>query len=568
MAKNHGFSLHKHEVVASRGVISTNHPLASAAGIEAYSHGGNAFDAAVASLFALTVVEPMMVSVFGAGFFVFRDSKTGKVKTIDNYSVAPFAATDDMYEIVKERKPGQNIFETVGRKNQDGLLSVATPGTLKAWEHVIEKYGELDFATIVSPAVNLARRGYRSSTYMEHILEMRKEQMMEYPETAKTFMPDGKPLPTGSKILMPVYAETLDKIATGGSDVMYNGAVGRAIVDYMEGNGGLITMKDLRDYRFIDREPVRGVYRDDYEVYSMAPGSSGGAHIVQMLNILESYDVGSMGFGSTKHLHLVTEALKIAFADRQKFMGDPSVIDVPLDGLISKVYAMERAKEMGDKARKAEPGNPLAYIPKSRNTTHVSAMDNDGNMVAATQTLNNVFGSLETVPGVGICLNNCMALFDPRPGRANSVAGGKRMLSSMSPTVILRKGEPYMCIGTPGGLQIFPTVAQAIVDVIDFKMGIQEAVEAPRLWTMGINRTPGEKLLVESGFSEDTVNGLIGKGHNVLVMNRIAGGMNGVLRDPKTRLLHGGACWRADGAAMGISGGLTKKELLKPNPLY
>ena len=568
MGNDHGFSLHKDEVVASRGVISTNHPLASAAGVEAYSHGGNAFDAAVASLFALTVVEPMMVSVFGAGFFVVRDGKTGRVETIDNYSVAPFAASDDMYEMVKERKLGQNIFETVGRKNQDGSLAVATPGTLKAWEHVIERYGELDLATVVSPAVKLARKGYRSSSYMRFVLDVRKAQMTGYPETAKMFMPDGKPLPSGSMILMPEYAETLEKIASGGSDVLYDGEVGRAIVDYMESNGGLVTLKDLREYRLIDREPLRGVYRDEYEVYSMAPGSSGGAHIIQMLNILESFDVRSMRFGSAGHLHLMTEALKIAFADRQRFMGDPSVVDIPLEGLISKDYAKERAKGIGDMAQKARPGNPLAYMQESGNTTHVSAMDDEGNMVAATQTLNNVFGSLVTVPGLGVCLNNCMALFDPRPGRANSVEGGKRMLSSMSPTVILRKGEPYLCIGTPGGLQIFPTVAQAIVNVIDFNMGVQEAVEAPRLWTMGIKGTPGEKLLLESGFSKHAVDGLIERGHDVLMMNRIAGGMNGVLRDPDTRLLHGGACWRADGTAMGVSGGLTKEKLLEPNPLY
>jgi gamma-glutamyltranspeptidase/glutathione hydrolase len=568
MAKDHGFSLHKDEVVASRGVISTNHPLASAAGIEAYSHGGNAFDAAVAALFALTVVEPMMVSVFGAGFFVVRNEKTSRVETIDNYAVAPFAATDDMYEMVKKRKPGQNIFETVGRKNQDGPLAVATPGTLKAWEHIIERYGKLDFATVIAPAIRLASNGYRSSAYMRFILDIRKECMVDYPETAKTFMPNGKPLPPGSRIVMPEYAETLEKIASGGSDVLYNGEVGRAIVDYLEGNGGLITMKDLKEYRLIDREPVRGVYREDYEVYSMAPGSSGGAHIIQILNILESFDVGSMGFGSVEYLHLMTEALKIAFADRQRFMGDPSVIDIPLEGLISKEYAKERTKGIGGRASMAEPGDPTAYMRKSRNTTHVSAMDKEGNMVAATQTLNNVFGSLVTVPDLGVRLNNCMALFDPRPGRANSVAGGKRMLSSMSPSVILRKGEPYLCIGTPGGLQIFPSVAQAIVNVIDFKMGVQEAVEAPRLWTIGIKGTPGEKLLLESGFSEEAVNGLIGRGHDVLMMNRIAGGMNGVLMDPETGLLHGGACWRADGAAMGVSGGLTEEDLFEPNPLY
>ncbi len=554
--------------MADRCVIASNHPLACSAGIDAYSHGGNAFDAAVAALFALTVVEPMMVSVFGAGFFVVRDGVSGEIKTIDNYAVAPNAAGDDMYEMIEERKLGENIFETVDRKNQDGLLAVATPGTLKAWEYVVERYGVLDFATVIGPAVKLARSGYRSSPYMEFILDMRKESMINFPETAKMFMPDGKPLPSGSTIKMPEYAETLEQIASDGSDTLYEGEVGKTIIDYMEDNGGLITMKDLGDYNLIHREPVKGVYREDYEIYSMAPGSSGGTHIIQILNMLESFDIQSTGFGSVKHLHLMAETLKIAFADRQCFMGDPSTINIPLEGLISKEYALKRAGLITEKVRDVESGDPHNYLPESRNTTHVSAMDNEGNMVAATQTLNNVFGSLVTVPGTGVRLNNCMALFDPRAGRANSVAGGKRMLSSMSPTIILKKEKPFLCIGTPGGLQIFPTVTQAIVNIIDFKMNIQEAVEAPRLWTMGIKGTPGEKLLLESGFSEDTVNDLIERNHEVLIMKRIAGGMNGVLRDPKTGLLHGGACWRADGAAMGISGGLSEKKLLEPNPLY
>jgi len=246
--------------------------------------------------------------------------------------------------MVKERKPGQNIFETVGRKNQAGPLAVVTPGTLKVWEHVVERYGELDFSTVVAPAVKLALGGYRSSVYMEFIMDMCKEYMVDYPVTAKTFMPQGKPLSPGSKIVMPEYAVTLEKIASGGSDVLYKGEIGRAIVDYMEAQGGLITMKDLKDYRLIHRQPVRGVYRDDYEVYSMALGSSGGTHIIQMLNILESFDVSSMGFGSVEHLHKMTETLKIAFADRQRFMGDPSVIDILLEGLLSKKYAEERAK--------------------------------------------------------------------------------------------------------------------------------------------------------------------------------------------------------------------------------
>jgi gamma-glutamyltranspeptidase/glutathione hydrolase len=562
------FDLHKQEVVAGKGVIASNHPLASATGVEMYAHGGNAFDAAIATLFALTVVEPMMVSVFGAGFFVIRDGKTGKVETIDNYGVAPFAAREDMYEMVKHREPGQNIFETVGRKNMVGPMAVATPGTLKAWEYVSKNYGELGFGTLVAPAIKLAREGYLSSHFMTYITGLVKEDIALFPATAKTFLPDGKVITPGTKVLMPTYAETLEKIAEGGSDVMYNGEIGRDVVDYLQEKHGLITMEDLNEFELTMRAPLKGIYRGDYEIYAMAPGSSGGAHIIQMLNILESFDVGALGFGSVEHLHLMAETLKIAFADRQQFMGDPSVVYIPLEGLISKEYAKERSKEVNENASKYSYGNPFTYQPESDYTTHISTMDAEGNIVAATQTINSAYGSCVTVPSNGIILNNCMALFDPRPNKANSVAGGKKMLSSMSPTIILRKRAPYLCIGTPGGLKIFPSVAQAIVNIIDFKMSIQEAVEAPRIWTMGIEGTPGEKLLVESGVNEETRIDLEKKGHAILEMERIAGCMNGVLRNPETGMLHGGACWRSDGTAMGFSGGYTSKKLLKPNPLY
>ncbi|MFH1178852.1 MAG: gamma-glutamyltransferase [Candidatus Bathyarchaeota archaeon] len=566
MKKGLKFKLHKQEIVAGRGVVASNHPLASSAGVEMYAHGGNAFDAAIATLFALTVVEPMMVSVFGAGFFVIREAETERVETIDNYAVAPFNATDNMYEMVKERKPGQNIFETIGRKNLAGPLAVATPGTLKAWEYVNKHYGELNLAEVIAPAIRLARYGYKSSAYMNHIVDYCKEDLAKYPATAKTYMPSGKPIKPGTIIKLPEYAETLEKIARKGSDALYSGGIGREITDYMQDNQGILTMKDLREYRLIKRDPVCGTYRDDYEIYAMAPGSSGGTHIIQMLNILEHFDVGSMGFGSAEHLHLMAEALKIAFADRQKYMGDPAVVDIPVKGLISKEYAEQRAAEIGDRAKNYSHGDPFSH-QESSNTTHMSAMDSEGNIVTATQTLNGVFGSSVTVPSNGILLNNCMALFDPRPNRANSVAGGKRMLSSMSPTIILRKGEPYLCIGTPGGLQIFPSVGQSIVNLIDFKMSIQEAVEAPRIWTMGVKGTPGEKLIVEKVFTEETKDQLRGMGHDVFTVNRVAGGMNGVLCD-KDGMLHGGACWRADGTALGISGGKTVAELLEPDPPY
>jgi gamma-glutamyltranspeptidase/glutathione hydrolase len=325
-------------------------------------------------------------------------------------------------------------------------------------------------------------------------------------------------------------------------------------------------MQDLVDYNLVERPPVRGSYRDRYEVYAMAPGSSGGTHIIQMLNMLENRDVASMGFGSVEHVHLFAEVLKMAFADRQRYMGDPDGVDVPVSGLISKEYAAQRVGEIDATAKAFSLGEPTIYESGFGCTTHVSAMDSEGNMVAATQTLNNLFGSKVMVPGTGMMLNNCMALFDPRPGRANSVAGGKRMLSSMSPTIVLRDGEPFLCIGTPGGLRIFPSVCQAIVNIVDFGMPIQQAVEAPRIWTMGIPGTPGEKLHLEPGFGGNVVEGLKSKGHEIVVMPRIAGGMNGVLLDREAGLMHGAACWRADGAPVGVSGGYAHPRAMDPQP--
>jgi gamma-glutamyltranspeptidase/glutathione hydrolase len=407
----------------------------------------------------------------------------------------------------------------------------------------------------MAPAIRLARRGYRASRYMAQVVKTAKADIERFPGTAETFLPGGKPLEQGHRVVMPEYAETLENVAKDGSDALYGGELGRAVVDDMEENGGILTMEDLKDYEVIPREPVRGTYRDRYEVYSMAPGSSGGVHIVQMLNLLERFDVPSLKFGSVEHVHLFAEVLKIVFADRQEYLGDPSKVAVPIEGIISKEYANERAGEIGEAAGVYSPGDPTTYAGDSGDTTHVSAMDSDGNMVAATQTLFSAFGSKATVPDTGMLLNNCMGLFDPRPGRANSVAGGKRMLSSMAPTIVTRDGSPYMCIGTPGGTRIFPSVCQALLNVIDFGMTIQQAVEAPRVWTMGIPGSPEERLYVEPEFPEDVLEGLRSRGHEIIVVPKIAGGMNGVLVDPSTGLMHGGACWRADGTPMGVSGG-------------
>ena len=556
----------KQEAAASKAVVVTNHPLASAAGAGVLAKGGNAFDAAVASLVALTVVEPMMVSIFGAGYFIYRDGKTGNIRTLDNYAIAPKAATETMYTPVKERKPGQNIFETVGRQNLEGHLSVATPGALKGWEHIQERYGELRLAEVVSPAISLAQEGYRATPYLAFNVEMAKKTLAKYPETARTFLPEGRPLKPRGVVRMPEYAETLEKVAATGSSILYDGELGKAVVDDMEDNDGILAMSDLRDYEVIEKEPVSGTYRDRYKVHSVAPGSSGGTHIIQMLNMVEHYDLRAMEFGSPEHIHVFAEVLKIAFADRQHYMGDPWKVPVPLEGLISKKYAAQRVREVTEQAKTYDYGDATVLRGESQNTTHVSVMDDQGNIVAATQTLYGLFGSYVTVPGTGVILNNCMGLFDPRPGQANSVAGNKRMLSSMSPTILTRDGNPFLSIGVPGGTRIFPAICQALINIVDFDMTIQQAVEAPRVWTMGIKDSPEGRLFMEPDFSSQTREELRRRGHIIMEVPKVAGGMNGIMMDPKG-ILHGGACWRADGTPVGISGGEAPPKALTPAPI-
>jgi gamma-glutamyltranspeptidase/glutathione hydrolase len=552
----------KREVNASRGVVVTNHPLASAAGIEIMASGGNAFDAAIASLFALTVVEPMMVSIFGAGYFITRDGKTGNITTLDNYAVAPEAASENMYTPVENRRPDQYIFETVGRRNIVGHLSVAVPGALKGWEHIQTRQGRLSLREVMAPAIRLANEGYKATSYLAYLTEFTRKDLALYEETAKIFLPQGAPLKAGDLVKMPEYAETLETVAKKGSSYLYGGELGKAVVGDMKENGGVLDMSDLTGYEVKEVPPVTGNYRDRYTVASIAPGSSGGTHIIQMLNILERFDVSSLGFGSPDHIHLIAEALKIAFADRQKYMGDPWRMPVPVEGLTSKDYAASRAKEIGDTAKTYNYGDPSDYANEGKCTTHVSVMDEKGNIVAATQTLFTTFGSAVTVPGTGMLLNNCMGLFDPHPGRTNSVSGGKRMLSSMTPTIVLRDGKPFLCIGSPGGTMIFPAICQALVNVIDYGMGIQQAVEAPRVWTMGIPGTIEGKLHVEPELGDETINELTRRGHDVLRVPKVAGGLNGILVDEEG-IMHGGACWRADGTPIGISGGEAATKALK-----
>jgi gamma-glutamyltranspeptidase/glutathione hydrolase len=539
------FETEKRPARGSRGMVVTNHPLASAAGAEMLAAGGNAVDAAVAALFALGVVEPMMVGCLGAGHALLRLAG-GAHTVIDSYTTAPAAARPDMYRPLSDRWP--DYMEADGRENSVGLRSVGVPGTLKGWCEMLARFGTLPLATALEPALRHAERGFRVTGYLAECIAEAAADLARFPESARVFLPGGRPLRRGDLLVQPDHAATLRIIAAEGPATLYGGALGRRVVEHMEREGGLIALDDLATYATVERAPVRGSYRG-FEVIGAAPPTGGGIHLVQILNILEGSDVAGLGYGTADGIHLVAEALKIAFADRAAATGDPAFVDVPVARLVAKEYAAARRDEI-DMAKAAAPraGVPAAGPP---HTTHLTVADGDGNVVAATQTINSLFGSKAMVPGTGLLLNNTMALFDPHPGHALSVAPGKRMTSSMAPTILLRDGRPRAALGLPGGVRIFASVLQALLNLIDHGMSLQEAVEAPRVFTQG------QELEVEPAVPEAVRSELAARGHVVAPVAHVAGGMCAVAWEPDGAL-SGAACWRADGTPIGIGGGYAR----------
>lgn len=539
------FACEKRPAFGSRGMVTTNHPLASAAGAEMLAAGGNAIDAAVAALFTLTVVEPMMVGIFGGGMAHIRLAD-GRHTVIDGLSTAPLAATPDMYRPISDTMP--DYMETVGRENAVGPKAVAAPGTLKGWCEALERYGTLSLADVMEPAIRYASRGFAVTPYLTECIALSAEDLALDPVIAARYLPDGAPLKPGTRLVMGDYAETLRAIAKEGPGLLYGGALGGIIADHFAKVGGLISRADLSEYRTIEREVVRGSYRG-FEIVGPPPPSSGGVHVIQMLNILERYDVRGMGFGTADSLHLLAEVLKIAFADRQAATADPAFVKVPVAKLISRDYAAARAAEID--LRKARAWSAGVQPGESANTTHVTVADDRGNVVASTQTINNLFGARFIVPGTGIVPNNYMNLFDPHPGHALSIAPGKRITTSQAPLIALKDGKLEFALGLPGGLRIFPSAMQAVVNLIDHEMSLQEAVEAPRLWTQG------QAVEVETAVPETVRDSLRERGHEVIALPHVAGGMNAI-RFHEDGTLEGASCWRADGTPVGVSGGYAR----------
>lgn len=533
-------NLYGRHAEGKNGVVAAANPEASKIGVEIMKKGGNAVDAAVATAFAISVFEPNASGIGGGGFMLIRMAKTGKTVVIDYREKAPAKATPDMF-VLDENGKVVNDEITVGGK------ASGVPGTVAGLLTALEKYGTMKRADVMAPAIKHAGEGIIVSKNLEGIIQDNYEKLVKFDAAAAVYLKDGLPYEAGDKLVNKDLAATLTKISKEGKKAFYEGEVAKKIADEVQKQGGLITVEDLKNYTIEEREPVVGKYRD-YTIISCPPASSGGTHIVQLLNMVENYDLKAMGDNTPESWHVWAESMKQAFADRAEYMGDTAYVKVPLKGLTSKEYAKELVKKIDlEKAGKdIKIGDPSKY--ESGSTTHFSVMDKDGNMVAVTQTINYFFGSGVVVPGTGIMMNNEMDDFVPQKNMKNSIEGGKRPLSSMSPTLVLDlKNRPLMTIGSPGATRIIPAVALTISNVIDHGMTLQEAINAPR-----IAQFQSGKLNAEGRMSFESYNKLQEMGHEINMRgtyDNYFGGVQGIMMDYDTKTLQGGADPRRDGQA-------------------
>jgi gamma-glutamyltranspeptidase/glutathione hydrolase len=519
-------------VVARHGMVVGPEKLAAEIGLDILRQGGNAVDAAVATGFALAVSYPRAGNLAGGGFMLVHLAGEDRQLLIDYREMAPAAASRDMFlDEAGEVDRGREFFSH---------QSTGVPGTVAGLLHALDRYGTMSREQVLAPAIALARDGIEVSFSLNFELLARSERLRMDAEASRIFFrADGQPPGIGETLVQKDLAWTLQQISDRGAAGFYGGEVARRIADDMAANHGLVTAADLAAYRVIEREPVRGQYRG-FDVVSTPPPSSGGIHIVQMLNILQGYDLRSMGHNSAAYLHHLTESMKLAYADRGKYLGDADFADVPVAELIDPAYAA-RQRALIDSRRatpssQIEPGRKLRG--ESHDTTHYTVADRHGNVVSNTYTLNFSFGSHIVVPGTGMFLNNEMADFAARPGVANAfglvqgepnrIEPYKRPLSSMSPTMVFRDGKPWLATGSPGGSVIITTVLQTLLNAMEFDMNIAAAAGAARIHHQWLP----DKLHLETGISPDTVRLLEDMGHTLEKSKRTTGRTNSImLRD-------------------------------------
>ena len=504
-----------HPVYGKNGMVASEQGLATQVGLDILKQGGNAIDAAVAVGFALAVVLPNAGNIGGGGFMVLHDDKTGKDVAIDFREIAPAKASRDMYL--------DNQGNVIDGKSLFTHDASGVPGTVAGMEYALKKWGTMPLSKVLEPAIKLADKGFIVSDVLAQTLKEEKSTLGKWSASKAIFFKNGEPLKSGDLLVQKDLAKSLRLIAKQGAKAFYQGEIATKIAKEMQSHGGTMTLEDLKAYKVVERQPIIGDYRG-YKVVTMPPPSSGGVHLIEILNMLEHYPIKEDGVNSAKNIHHMAESMKLAYADRSEYLGDPDFVKIPVTGLTSKAYANERVKTIDDnKARLSstiKPGKPQPY--ESDQTTHYSVMDKAGNAVAVTYTLNLNFGSGIVAEGTGILLNNEMDDFSVKPGvpnafglvggAANAIEAKKRPLSSMTPTIVMKNNKPWLVTGSPGGARIITTVLQSVVNTIDHEMNPAEAIITPRVHHQWLP----DELRVEEGISPDTIKLLQDKGHNVV----------------------------------------------------
>lgn len=545
-------------VRGKHGMVASVSEIASQVGVDVLKRGGNAIDAAVAVGLALAVVWPSAGNLGGGGFMVIRLAN-GQATAIDYREMGPAAAHRNVYLDAQ----GEYIKES----STYGHRAAGVPGAVAGLAYALEKYGTMKWAEVAEPARRLAADGFPVWYQLERSLKGASEQLSRYPETKRIFLRDGKPYETGEIFKQPELAAVFARMIKGGPREFYEGETARLIEASMARAAGggkaqskiWMTVEDLRSYKAVERAPLRAKYRG-HEIITMPPPSSGGIALIEMLNILERYDLKAMGAGSSQAAHVMVEAMRRAFADRAEFLGDPDFVKVPIAGLTSRAYADKVAATIdlnrASTSQTVKHGNPAPY--ESDETTHFTVVDKDGNVASNTYTLNDSYGNKITVEGAGFLLNNEMDDFAPQPGKpnfygliqgeANAVAARKRPLSSMTPTIVLRDGKLWFAVGSPGGPTIINTVLQVLVNVIDHGMNIQQAIEWPRVHHQWM---PDEIRYEPYGLAPDALRRLRELGHNLSDKPRYMGDAEGIMIEEKTEIRLGGSDPRLDGRSVG-----------------
>ncbi len=529
------------EVIAVNGMACTSQPLATQIALDILKQGGNAIDAAIAANAALGLMEPTGCGIGGDLFAIVWDAKTKKLYGLNASGRSPYNLTRDHF-----RRNGHNSIPAYGP------LPVSVPGTVDGWYELHGKFGKLPMKSILAPAIRYAREGFPVSELIAYYLELSSKRFKDYPNFAETWMPNGHAPAKGDIFKNPSLANTYEKIAAGGREAFYKGEIAAAIARFMESQGGFLSEKDLADHTSEWVEPVSANYRG-YEVWEIPPNGQGIAAL-QMLNILEGYDLKTMGFGSADYIHTFIEAKKLVFEDRARYYADPAFADLPVDQLISEEYAAERRKLI-DPAKAASRYEPGRLDPG--NTIYLTVADKEGNMVSLIQSNYRGMGSGMVPDGLGFMLQDRGELFSLKEDHLNVYEPHKRPFHTIIPCFITKEGKPWISFGVMGGDLQPQGHVQIVVNLIDFGMNLQEAGDAPRMQHFGSSQPTGEvmtnggRVALEEGFDYEVIRGLMSRGHQVSFDLGSYGGYQAIMRNPETGVYFGASESRKDGQAAG-----------------